>query len=334
MHESETTYTKPDIPPEHKFEVTLEPDTFTEEKYALFDNYQRHVHHEGDSDVSRAGFKRFLCSSPLHRHSDSSGGNGNKKLGSYHQCYRLDGRLIAMGVLDLLPHAVSGVYFLYHSDFEKWSFGKLSALREAALALEEGHEYYYMGYYIHGCKKMRYKGDYKPQYVLDYHSGEWDVLDDEMRAVMNRKGFASMSKERQRKTNVAAAGAGDGKERKDEITNEQHTDLIIPNGLDEDEAIKHPVPLDAFKSGLSLLELGMPGILTLPELRNEVNLDAMQIYLGGRGGRGDVHEMQDIVSWHDGSETNGSSIKGTVAEFAATVGPQVAKEVVLDFSRG
>ena len=52
--------------------------------------------------------------------------------------YRLDGRLIALGVLDLLPQAVSGVYFLYHADFEKWALGKLSALREAALAVEGG----------------------------------------------------------------------------------------------------------------------------------------------------------------------------------------------------
>lgn len=46
-------------------------------------------------------------------------------MGSYHQLYRLDGRLIAMGVLDLLPKAVSGVYLLYHTDFEKWQLGKV-----------------------------------------------------------------------------------------------------------------------------------------------------------------------------------------------------------------
>jgi arginine-tRNA-protein transferase len=34
------------------------------------------------------------------------------KLGSYHQCYRLDGKLVAVAVLDLLPHAVSSVYLL------------------------------------------------------------------------------------------------------------------------------------------------------------------------------------------------------------------------------
>lgn len=50
-----------------------------------------------------------------------------------------------MSVLDLLPHCVSGVYFIYHEDYTKWSLGKLSACREAALAKEGGYRYYYMG---------------------------------------------------------------------------------------------------------------------------------------------------------------------------------------------
>ena len=49
--------------------------------------------------------------------------------------------------------------------------GKLSALREAALALEGGYEWYYMGFYIHDCVKMRYKAEYKPQMVLDQGEG-------------------------------------------------------------------------------------------------------------------------------------------------------------------
>jgi arginine-tRNA-protein transferase len=180
VRESETDSIPTDIdpPPDHRFAVSLEPDTCTDEKYALFRDYQEHVHHEKPGEISKTGFQRFLCGSPLQRRTDASG----KRLGSYHHCYRLDGRLIAMSVLDLLPHAVSGVYFMYHRDFEKWSLGKLSALREAALTLEGGYEYYYMGYYIHSCLKMRYKGTYKPQYVLDFEALSWDPLDDEMRA--------------------------------------------------------------------------------------------------------------------------------------------------------
>jgi len=33
----------------------------------------------------------------------------------------------------------------YDPDYGQWDFGKLSALREIALAVEAGYEYYYMG---------------------------------------------------------------------------------------------------------------------------------------------------------------------------------------------
>lgn len=68
-----------------------------------------------------------------------------RKVGSYHQCYRLDGKLVAVGVLDLLPQSVSAVYFMYTQDVNQWNFGKLGALREAAMALEGGYRFYYMG---------------------------------------------------------------------------------------------------------------------------------------------------------------------------------------------
>lgn len=265
IHESEVDKLRPGLSPEHRFDVTLEPDQFTEEKFELFAHYQRSVHHEKDGDISRPGFKRFLCSSPITRRTEENG----KNLGSYHQCYRLDGRLIAMSVLDLLPHAVSGVYFIYHTDFEKWSFGKLSACREAGLALEAGYEYYYMGYYIHSCKKMRYKGDFKPQYVLDNASLEWDPLDDELRNLMETRKYASMSEERVRKA----------QKHQEEGATEYHDATL------RDEGILHPVPLEAMHSGLSLLQLGMPGVLSPARLREEVDLDAMKIHLG----QGKVH---------------------------------------------
>ena len=38
----------------------------------------------------------------------------------------------------------------YHHSVQQWSFGKISALREAALAIEGGYPYYYMGKTIVG----------------------------------------------------------------------------------------------------------------------------------------------------------------------------------------
>lgn len=107
--------------------MTLESDSFTEEKYALyyhpptfgrltnvrfqlFADYQRAVHGESGNDISRKGFQRFLCSGLGQGEMTQDGRKRN--IGSYHQCYRLDGKLVAVGVLDLLPHCVSSVYLL------------------------------------------------------------------------------------------------------------------------------------------------------------------------------------------------------------------------------
>jgi arginine-tRNA-protein transferase len=49
--------------------------------------------------------------------------------GSFHQQYRLNGRLIAVGVQDILPYCISSVYFCYDPEFHFLSLGVYSALR-------------------------------------------------------------------------------------------------------------------------------------------------------------------------------------------------------------
>lgn len=250
--------------PERKFEVTLEQDTFTEEKYALFENYQRIVHREPPKSITKRGFRRFLCESPLKRKTRDLNGR-EQKLGSYHQCYRLDGRLIAMGVLDLLPHCVSAVYFIYHDDFGKWSFGKLSALREVTLALEGDYKYYYMGYYIHSCAKMRYKADYKPQHVLDPVSLEWSELDEDLKSKMAEHVLASRSKEGNQQT------PNSGNLEDDEQTSDYAQ--VLETAADAEAAMN--------ELGISFFKIGMPGVMSLEELLKEVNLDEIRVSLRG-----------------------------------------------------
>ena len=69
--------------------------------------------------------------------------------------HRIDGQLIAMSVIDVVPKCVSSVYFMYEKKWEKFSLGKashylvtrrrpmvdivrlqLSAMREASLVKE------------------------------------------------------------------------------------------------------------------------------------------------------------------------------------------------------
>ena len=49
--------------------------------------------------------------------------------GSFHQQYWLDEKLIAVGVIDILPRCVSSVYFFYDPDYGHLSLGTYASLR-------------------------------------------------------------------------------------------------------------------------------------------------------------------------------------------------------------
>lgn len=155
------------------FQTKLEPNRFTKEKYDLYAKYQEHVHNEGPDDISESGFRRFLCSDSFtDSTSDVCDGLDvpDRLSGGYHQLYYHNGKLVAMAVLDILPLCVSSVYFLWDPDYAQWGLGKVAAMREIALARALGVPYYYMGYYIPDCVKMKYKGEYHPSFVLDPES--------------------------------------------------------------------------------------------------------------------------------------------------------------------
>ena len=80
------------------------------DRHAMFLRYQTIIHKDPPTRWKEPAFKRFLCSG-LDRKIIKTNGK-TQRLGSYHQCYRLDGKLAAVAVLDLLPHAVSSVYLL------------------------------------------------------------------------------------------------------------------------------------------------------------------------------------------------------------------------------
>lgn len=299
--------------PAHRFEVTLEPADFTREKYDLFHNYQQNVHKERPSEISESGFKRFLCDSPLRKTTRDVDGTP-QLLGSYHQCYRLDGRLIAMGVLDLLPHCVSGVYFLYHSDFEQWHFGKLSAIREAALALKGGYQYYYMGYYIHSCTKMRYKGDYSPQYVLDPESYEWNPLEGELRSLLDKRSYVSLSRHRRLK---------------EALSKESDATEKITTSTDVDDLSDYPLSAAdqggaAVTKGMSLFDLKVPGLMTADEIEEELDLGTVPIQFGRQLARAQVSSMDKFSSFS--ADFSRTSFRGT-AVTCAIRGPSKVSSV-------
>ncbi len=100
--------------------------------------------------------------------------------GAFHQRYYLDGALVAVGVVDILPSCLSSVYVFYDPVFSSQGLdlGKLTALREIqwvqrAAVTSPRLKFYYMGLFVASCSKMRYKASYKPSELRCPLTGAW-----------------------------------------------------------------------------------------------------------------------------------------------------------------
>ncbi|KAL7056500.1 hypothetical protein AAHC03_021098 [Spirometra sp. Aus1] len=162
-------------------------------EHQVYAAYQMAVHGDSADDVKMSQFLRFLVQSPLVS-SDSShvqeSDEAAPAFGSYHQQYWLDGeKLIAVGVVDLLPGCLSSVYLFYHPDYAFLRLGTYAALREIAFVRDlyrrygptsprpdsrfADFTYYYAGYYIHSCQKMRYKALFSPSSLACPETYHW-----------------------------------------------------------------------------------------------------------------------------------------------------------------
>ncbi|CAH8621568.1 unnamed protein product [Heterobilharzia americana] len=169
--------------------------------HKVYEQYQIHVHKDDISDCTWDQFQRFLITSPLVM--DNSEWNSTSPMfGSYHQQYWLDGeKLIAVGVIDLLPRCLSSVYVFYDPDYSFLHLGTYTALREIAFVRHLARTYgpysvnrepmysnfdsYYLGYYIHSCPKMSYKAQYGPAYLACPETFNWLPLSDCLKALDN-----------------------------------------------------------------------------------------------------------------------------------------------------
>jgi arginine-tRNA-protein transferase len=135
-------------------EVSLNGTCFDMERFSLYSNYMTLRHGEsGDLAESYSA----LIASPLSRFVD----------------YRLPtGRLIALGFVDLATRSLSSAYFAFGAEESRRSLGSFSVYAETDLAGSLGKEYYYLGFWVPGSPKMRYKADFHPfELLLDGASG-------------------------------------------------------------------------------------------------------------------------------------------------------------------
>uniref|UniRef100_A0A8D1PM99 Arginyl-tRNA--protein transferase 1 n=1 Tax=Sus scrofa TaxID=9823 RepID=A0A8D1PM99_PIG len=171
----------------HKLEVRLVPVSFEDpefkssfsQSFSLYVKYQMAIHQDPPDECGKT-------------EAETSPNGPDCGYGSFHQQYWLDGKIIAVGVIDILPHCVSSVYLYYDPDYSFLSLGVYSALREIAFT-RHLHEktsqlsYYYMGFYIHSCPKMKYKGQYRPSDLLCPETYVWVPIEQCLPSLENSK---------------------------------------------------------------------------------------------------------------------------------------------------
>ncbi|KAG6443353.1 hypothetical protein O3G_MSEX002745 [Manduca sexta] len=153
----------------------------SKETYEVYVKYQTIIHDDKPEKCTEPKFKDFLVRSPLLEEFSETGPPCG--FGSFHQQYWLEGKLVAVGVIDILPKCVSSVYFFYDPQYMHLTLGTYGALREIEFTRQlhtvcPELKYYYMGFYIHSCRKMRYKGNFAPSDLLCPETYKWFPLKD------------------------------------------------------------------------------------------------------------------------------------------------------------
>ncbi|KAJ9455129.1 Arginyl-tRNA--protein transferase 2 [Diplonema papillatum] len=170
-----------------RIDVRLVPPSITEEKFSLFQDYQREVHHEGagsgkrtlsvlrffdadPSDSPRAAFLKYLVHSPISRWT------AENTCGTYHFEYRLNGRLFMVTVADILPDCINSVYCFYDPRDRGLMPGKFSILFEMEWMrkqhFHQNFSWYYLGMFLQ-TEKMSYKAEYRPCELLNLNTLLW-----------------------------------------------------------------------------------------------------------------------------------------------------------------
>lgn len=132
--------------------------------YQLYDKFQEVIHPGKTRFHSPMEFEWGFISTPLQNPQ-------NKHLGTYHMHYYLDGELVMISILDILPKHFVSIYFIYDPDIRFTTPGIYTCLREIELVqhLQQNNPdlvYYDLGYYNHFSPKVSYKKQFGPQELL------------------------------------------------------------------------------------------------------------------------------------------------------------------------
>ena len=138
----------------------ITPKRFDMEHYALYARYIEQRHCDGDMfPPSETQYRNFLLSSWANTEFVE---------------FRREDRLVAVAVTDVMANGLSALYTFYDPSEEQRSPGTYAILWQIQECQRRGLPHLYLGYYIQNCRKMNYKGSYRPQELLI--NGRWTLL--------------------------------------------------------------------------------------------------------------------------------------------------------------
>lgn len=130
----------------------------TREKHDLYTRYLQVQHRGSPQGADMESMRDFLYSSCV---------------ASVEIEYRDEGgKLLGVSICDVSKVSFSSVYHFFDPEEGRRSMGVFSVLKEIELCRLRGVPWYYLGFWVEGCRTMEYKNHYRPYELLV--DGEWE----------------------------------------------------------------------------------------------------------------------------------------------------------------
>ena len=181
------------------------------ERFEVYKKYQKNIHKDPDSKLNEQrynqswGYDNLKDNIGIKLPEDLALKTKHpelypKKYGCYNLIHRIDGKIVAVGIIDILPTTLSSVYLYYDTDYKFLDLGVLTAILEIEYArsfhnlIDNNFKYYTMGFYSENVQKLRYKGFYEPTQLLDRFTMNYVYLKD-IQSILKENKLIQLSKE-------------------------------------------------------------------------------------------------------------------------------------------
>ena len=144
--------------------VVVQPPTVTDDHLRLYQAYHADMQH-------RRGWPPNQISEAEYSQTFLKGETGFAR----EFLYWNEDRLVGVGLADVVPTALSSVYFFHDPLWRSDSPGTFSILQQHRFCQQHGLQYQYLGYHIAESPSMAYKSGYRPHEILQSYPPDNEV---------------------------------------------------------------------------------------------------------------------------------------------------------------